>query len=110
MAMARWWRLQSLLVLVTSAWACGTAHAQETMGDCTPNAPKGSTVTATLRLEQHKRSVPRVTSDMTVRVPKQWPLAKHLTFGERSKQYPPGDAVPAARQRDPRGTDRVAPP
>ncbi|BCM69291.1 MULTISPECIES: DUF6185 family protein [Streptomyces] len=87
MAMARWWRLLSLLVLVASAWACGTAHAQETMGDCTPNAPKGSTVTATLRLEQHKRSVPRVTSDMTVRVPKQWPLAKHLTFGERSKQY-----------------------
>ncbi|MEU1008802.1 DUF6185 family protein [Streptomyces sp. NPDC005890] len=48
---------------------------------------KGSTVEATLRLKQHRRTVPMLTSDMTVQVPRQWPLAKELTFGEKSKQY-----------------------
>ncbi|MFJ4522170.1 DUF6185 family protein [Streptomyces sp. NPDC088810] len=89
MAMARWWRLLSLLVLVACVWEGGTAHAsqRDASTDCVSDGLKGSTVRATLRLEQRRRSVPWLISDMTVQVPRQWPLARELTFGEKSKQY-----------------------
>ncbi|MEU6590479.1 DUF6185 family protein [Streptomyces sp. NPDC046881] len=106
MAMARWWRLLSLLVLVACAWEGGTAHARDQGAGtgCMPDGLKGSTVRATLKLEQHKRSVPWLVSEMTVKVPRQWPLAKQLTFGEKSKQYQMamrclllGDEAPGSR-------------
>ncbi|POX57973.1 hypothetical protein C3492_40450 [Streptomyces sp. Ru62] len=90
MAMTRWWRLLlPLLVLVAWAGGCGTAQARQRDAgtDCLSDGLRGSTVSAALRLEQHKRSTPRLTSDMTVRVPRQWPHARHLTFGENSPQY-----------------------
>ncbi|MFJ4951171.1 DUF6185 family protein [Streptomyces sp. NPDC088760] len=90
MAMTRWWRLLSLFVLVAWVWAaCGTAHARQrdASTDCMSDGLKGSTVEATLRLKQHRRSVPMLTSDMTVQVPRQWPLARELTFSKNSEQY-----------------------
>ncbi|MGW0514164.1 DUF6185 family protein [Streptomyces olivaceoviridis] len=90
MAMTRWWRLLlPLLVLVAWAGECGPAQARQRDAgtDCMSDGLRGSTVSATLRLEQHKRSTPRIVSDMTVRVPRQWPHARHLTFGEESPQY-----------------------
>ncbi|MEW2287258.1 DUF6185 family protein [Streptomyces sp. NPDC047841] len=90
MAMTRWWRLL-LPLLVLAAWAGGCGPAQARQRDagtgCMADGLRGSTVSATLRLEQHKRSTPLLTSDMTVRVPRQWPHARHLTFGEESPQY-----------------------
>jgi hypothetical protein len=94
------------LVLVTSVWGCGTAQARQLdpSTDCVSDGLKGSTVIATVRLEQHQRSVPWITSDMTVRVPRTWPLARHLTFSEGSAQYTHamrclllGDEAPGSR-------------
>ncbi|MEV6840905.1 DUF6185 family protein [Streptomyces sp. NPDC051133] len=106
MAMTRWWRLLSLLALAVCVWGCGQAQARQrdSSGECLSDGLKDSTVDATLRLEQRQRSVPRITSDMTVRVPRRWPLAKQLTFGERSEQYQKamrclllGDEAPRSR-------------
>ncbi|MFI9242808.1 DUF6185 family protein [Streptomyces sp. NPDC053086] len=89
MAMYQWRRLLSLLVLVACVSGGGTARARQgdTSADCPSDGLEASAVTATLRLEQHRRSVPWITSDMTVRVPRQWPLARQLAFGEKSPQY-----------------------
>lgn len=108
MAMTRWWRLVLLLVLVlvASVWGCGPAQARQrdASTDCLSDGLKESTVEATLRLEQRKRSTPWITSDMTVWVPRRWPHARHLTFGEKSRQYHQamrclllGDADPQSR-------------
>ncbi|WP_330337960.1 DUF6185 family protein [Streptomyces sp. NBC_00557] len=106
MAMIRWWwRLLSLIVLVVCGCGCGTAQAQQrsTGAGCPSDGLRDSTVHATIRLDEHKRTYPLVTSDMTVSVPRKWRLARHLTFSERSPQYrqamrcllrgdrPPGD-------------------
>ncbi|MER6024554.1 DUF6185 family protein [Streptomyces sp. NPDC001851] len=105
--MTRWWRLLlPLLVLLACAGECGTAQArqQDSSAECSSDSLKGSTVKATLRLEHHDRSVPWLTSDMTVWVPRRWPLAKQLTFGEKSPQYRQamrclllGDETPGSR-------------
>ncbi|MFI9249486.1 DUF6185 family protein [Streptomyces sp. NPDC053069] len=89
MVMTRRWRLLSFLVLVACLWGCGTAGAaQRNAGaDCHSDGLRGSTVHATLRLQQHKRAHPQVTSDFTVDVPRKWPLATHLTFSENSPEY-----------------------
>ncbi|MER5529684.1 DUF6185 family protein [Streptomyces sp. NPDC002677] len=90
MAMTRWWRLLSLVVLVSCVWMCDPASAQQRRDPgtgCQSERLKDSTVEATLRLQQHKQPHPRVVSDMTVRVPRRWPLANQLTFSVRSTQY-----------------------
>ncbi|MFG3289635.1 DUF6185 family protein [Streptomyces sp. NPDC048179] len=90
MAKTRWWRLLSLLVLVSCMWTCGPASAQQWRAPgagCQPERLKGSSVAATLRVRQHKQSHPWIVSDMTVRVPRLWPLAKQLTFSVQSPQY-----------------------
>ncbi|MES9521299.1 DUF6185 family protein [Streptomyces capoamus] len=109
MVMTRWWRLLSLVVLMTCGWGCGTAQAQaqhhrNAGPDCHVQGLKGSTVKAALRLLQHKRAHPLVTSDMTVWVPRHWQLAEYLTFSEDSEQYRTamrcllrGNEAPAAR-------------
>ncbi|MEU0007535.1 DUF6185 family protein [Streptomyces sp. NPDC006314] len=106
MAMTGWRWLLSLLVLVACVGGCDKAQARQrdTSTECSSDSLKGSTVNATLRLQQHKRSVPWITSDMTVQVPRKWPLAKHLTFSEESPQYRRamrclllGDEAPATR-------------
>lgn len=89
MAMMRWWRLLSIMVLAACAWGCGTAQAQQGKPDhdCRSNGLKGSTVNAALQLKQHKYVTPRITSSMTVQVSRQWPLARYLTFSEESREY-----------------------
>ncbi|MFK0107960.1 DUF6185 family protein [Streptomyces sp. NPDC091217] len=90
MAMTRWWRLLSLVVLVSCVWTCDPASAQQRRDagtGCQPEHLQESSVEATLRLQQHKESHPWLVSDMTVRVPRQWPLAKQLTFSVQSPQY-----------------------
>ncbi|MFD8720316.1 DUF6185 family protein [Streptomyces sp. NPDC059629] len=115
MAMTRWWRLLSLVVLVSCVWTCDPASAQQRRDPgtgCQPEHLQESSVEATLRLQQHKESHPWLVSDMTVRVPRLWPLAKQLTFSVQSPQYRLamrclllGDETPGARNewhpRDP---------
>lgn len=90
MAMTRWWRLLSLVVLVSCVWTCDPASAQPRRAPgtgCQSERLEGSIVEAVLRLQQHRQSHPLVVSDMTVRVPRLWPLAKQLTFSVHSPQY-----------------------
>ncbi|MET8451437.1 DUF6185 family protein [Streptomyces sp. NPDC005209] len=121
MAMTRWWRLLLLVVLVSCVWTCDPASAQQRRdpgAGCQSERLKDSSVEATLRLRHHKQSHPWVVSDMTVRVPRSWPLAKQLTFSVHSLQYRLamrclllGDETPGSRNewhpRDPvvRATD-----
>ncbi|MEV7814398.1 DUF6185 family protein [Streptomyces flaveolus] len=83
------WRLLLLLVLAACGWMCCAAQAQQraAASDCHQDGLKDSVINAHLLLQQHKRSHPRVISDMTVGVPRRWPLARYLTFSEESQQY-----------------------
>ncbi|MER6731461.1 DUF6185 family protein [Streptomyces puniciscabiei] len=87
MVMTRWWRLLSLILLLACAGGCGTTETLKGGTDCYSGGLEGSIVKATLRLEQHERNAPQITSDMRVEVPKKWRLARHLTFSENSPEY-----------------------
>lgn len=115
MAMTRWWRLLSLVVLASCVWTCEPAAARQQRDPgtgCQSEHLQKSSVEATLRLRQHGQAHPLVVSDMTVRVPRLWPLARQLTFSVQSPQYRMairclllGDETPGARNewhpRDP---------
>lgn len=88
MAKVRWWRLLACLVAAVVWWGCSPAQARQSAEDaCRTSALGGSVVDARIRFDQHDRDYVEVHSYMTVKVPAEWPLARHLTFRNYSSDY-----------------------
>ncbi|MET9384078.1 DUF6185 family protein [Streptomyces sp. NPDC002928] len=89
MTKMRWWRLLSLAVIAVMWWGCSPAEARQDNHDvCLTDQLKASDVDATIRFDPHGENYVKVYSDMTVAVPmKEWRLARHLTFSEKSTEY-----------------------
>ncbi len=84
----RWWRLVSLMVLAVAWWGCSPAEAREGSPDpCLTDQLRTSEVTADIRFSQHHQTYIKMYSDMTIKVPMKWDLAKNLTFSDSSGDY-----------------------
>ncbi|WP_368734941.1 DUF6185 family protein, partial [Pantoea sp. GbtcB22] len=76
------------MVLAVVWWGCSPGVPnRDTPDNCFTDKLSTSSVDAEIRMVQHHQPYTRVSSDITMTVPKGWKFAKSLTFSEDSKEY-----------------------